>query len=99
MTGNDREKSLRLAFDETRTRVVLRTTGTYQPDLVQLAARFRTGGQLGPASASVSLDELLADLGVLSSWPDPAGVEWADDLRDLVSGVVRDAQTVQERLA
>ncbi|GHE36073.1 DEAD/DEAH box helicase [Streptomyces sp. AC04842] len=95
----DRETSLRLGFDETRTRVVLRTTETYQQDLVQLAARFRTGGQLGPASASVSLDELLADLGVLSTWRDPAGVEWADDLRDLVSGVVLDAQTVQERLA
>jgi len=92
-------KSLRLGFDETRTRVVLRTTESFQQELVQLAARFRTGGQLGPLSASVSLDELLADLGLLSTWSDPAGVEWADDLRDLVSGVVQDAHTVQQRLA
>ncbi|CAM5710627.1 hypothetical protein SGLAM104S_00299 [Streptomyces glaucescens] len=49
-------------------------------------------------SASVSLDELLADLGLLGTWSDPAGVEWADDLRS-VSGVVRDAHTVQQRLA
>jgi SNF2 family DNA or RNA helicase len=93
------DKSLRLGFDETRTRVVLRTTESFQQELVQLAARFRTGGQLGPLSASVSLDELLADLGLLGTWSDPVGVEWADDLRELVSGVVRDAHTVQQRLA
>ncbi|MGW0184294.1 DEAD/DEAH box helicase [Streptomyces sp. NPDC003362] len=99
MTSSVSEKSLRLGFDETRTRVVLRTTESFQQELVQLAARFRTGGQLGPLSASVSLDELLADLGLLSTWSDPAGVEWADDLRELVSGVVQDAHTVQQRLA
>ncbi|MEU4653783.1 DEAD/DEAH box helicase [Streptomyces sp. NPDC023723] len=98
MTSTTSEKSLRLGFDETRTRVVLRTTEAFQQELVQLAARFRTGGQLGPLSASVSLDELLADLGLLGTWSDPAGVEWADDLRDLVSGVVQDAHTVQQRL-
>ncbi|MEV8548896.1 DEAD/DEAH box helicase [Streptomyces glaucescens] len=99
MTSPVSEKSLRLGFDETRTRVVLRTTESFQQELVQLAARFRTGGQLGPLSASISLDELLADLGLLGTWSDPAGVEWADDLRELVSGVVQDAHTVQQRLA
>ncbi|GGW52241.1 DEAD/DEAH box helicase [Streptomyces griseoloalbus] len=99
MSSTVSEKSLRLGFDETRTRVVLRTTESFQQELVQLAARFRTGGQLGPLSASVSLDELLADLGLLGTWSDPAGVEWAGDLRDLVSGVVQDAHTVQQRLA
>ncbi|MFG3316561.1 DEAD/DEAH box helicase [Streptomyces sp. NPDC048171] len=99
MTNPVSVKSLRLGFDETRTRVVLRTTESFQQELVQLAARFRTGGQLGPLSASVSLDELLADLGLLGTWSDPGGVEWADDLRDLVSGVVQDAHTVQQRLA
>ncbi|WP_338683510.1 DEAD/DEAH box helicase [Streptomyces acidiscabies] len=93
------ETSLHLGFDDTRTRVVLRTTELYRQDLVQLAARFRTGGQLGPLSASVALDELLADLGVLSGWPDHAGVEWAPELRNLVSGVVKDSRLVEERLA
>ncbi|MFM9445370.1 DEAD/DEAH box helicase [Streptomyces acidiscabies] len=93
------ETSLHLGFDDTRTRVVLRTTEQYRQDLVQLAARFRTGGQLGPLSASVALDELLADLGVLSGWPDHAGVEWAPELRNLVSGVVKDSRLVEERLA
>lgn len=91
--------SLRLGFDETRTRVILRTTDQYRQDLVQLAARFRTGGQLGPLSASVALDELLANLQVLSGWPHHDGVEWAPELRDLVAGVVQDAHTVRARLA
>ncbi|MEY9991621.1 SNF2 family DNA or RNA helicase [Streptomyces sp. V4I8] len=93
------ETSLHLGFDDTRTRVVLRTTDQYRQDLVQLAARFRTGGQLGPLSASVALDELLADLTVLGGWPHPVGVEWAPELRNLVAGVVRDARLVEERLA
>lgn len=90
--------SLHLGFDETRTRVVLRTTDEYQQELVQLAARFRTGGQLGPLSASIALDELLANLGALGSWPHHEGVEWAPELRTLVAGVVQDANTVKERL-
>lgn len=93
------EASLHLGFDDSRTRVVLRTTDHYRQDLVQLAARFRTGGQLGPLSASVGLDELLADLTVLSGWPHPTGVEWSPELRNLVSGVVRDSRLVEERLA
>ncbi|AYN41128.1 DEAD/DEAH box helicase [Streptomyces dangxiongensis] len=93
------ETSLHLGFDDSRTRVVLRTTDQYRQDLVQLAARFRTGGQLGPLSASLALDDLLANLPVLSSWPNPAGVEWAPELRNLVSGVVKDSRLVEERLA
>ncbi|MEU3523299.1 DEAD/DEAH box helicase [Streptomyces sp. NPDC038707] len=93
------ETSLHLGFDDSRTRVVLRTTEQYQQDLVQLAGRFRTGGQLGPLSASVALDELLVNLPLLSSWPDRAGVEWAPELRNLVSGVVKDSRLVEDRLA
>ncbi|MBD9728723.1 DEAD/DEAH box helicase [Streptomyces caniscabiei] len=99
MTESATETSLHLGFDATRTRVVLKTTDRYRQDLVQLAARFRTGGQLGPLSASVALDELLADLGVLGSWPHHVGVEWAPELRSLVAGVIKDANTVKERLA
>ncbi|MFC5200841.1 DEAD/DEAH box helicase [Streptomyces kaempferi] len=98
MSSGTAETSLHLGFDETRTRVVLRTTDSYQRDLVQLAARFRTGGQLGPLSASVALDELLADLAVLGGWPHREGVEWSPELRALVSGVIRDANTVKEWL-
>ncbi|GGZ79718.1 DEAD/DEAH box helicase [Streptomyces echinoruber] len=99
MTNEATETSLHLGFDETRTRVVLRTTDQYQQDLVQLAARFRTGGQLGPLSASVALDELLADLSVLSGWPHHEGVEWSPELRNLVASVIQDANTVETRLS
>lgn len=90
--------SLRLDFDETRTKVVLRTTDNYREDLVQLAARFRSGGQLGPLAAVVELNDLLAGLNALSSWPDAAGVEWAPELQELVVGVLQDAQVVKQRL-
>ncbi|MGW0649981.1 DEAD/DEAH box helicase [Streptomyces umbrinus] len=99
MTNEPSETSLHLGFDETHTRVVLRTTGHHQPDLVQLAARFRTGGQLGLLSASVALDDFLANLQILGDWPDPGGVEWSSALRKLATGVLQDARTVETRLA
>ncbi|SNS04533.1 DEAD/DEAH box helicase [Actinacidiphila glaucinigra] len=91
--------SLRLDFDSSRTKVVLTTTEQYRHELVRLAARFRTGGQLGPLSASVALDELLADLSALGSWPHATGVEWAPELQALVVGIVQDANTVKRRLS
>ncbi|MCK1817473.1 DEAD/DEAH box helicase [Streptomyces sp. XM4011] len=98
MTGTTVSASLQLAFDTSRTKVVLQTTGEHQSDLVQLAARFRTGGQLGPLLASVELADFLGSLHLLSSWPDRSGVEWAEDLRELVTGVLQDANTVKQRL-
>ncbi|MEU9965251.1 DEAD/DEAH box helicase [Streptomyces malaysiensis] len=92
------ETSLHLGFDETRTKVVLRTTEKYRDDLVQLAARFRTGGQLGSLTALVELDDLLGKLSMISGWPDPAGVTWAPELRALVVAVLQDAETVRKRL-
>ncbi|MEU4209627.1 DEAD/DEAH box helicase [Streptomyces sp. NPDC026206] len=92
------EASLRLGFDESRTKVVLRTTEKYREDLVQLAARFRTGGQLGQLAVSVELDDLLAGLNHISAWPHHVGVDWAPELRDLVVGVLKDADTVKKRL-
>ncbi|MDH6226812.1 DEAD/DEAH box helicase [Streptomyces sp. MJP52] len=99
MTEGSTGTSLHLGFDETRTRVILRTNDEHRQALLDLAARFRTGGQVGPLAASVALDELLSDLGALSAWPDHVGVEWASDLRELVTDVVQDAQTVQQRLS
>ncbi|MFE1931389.1 DEAD/DEAH box helicase [Streptomyces sp. NPDC059474] len=92
------ETSLHLGFDETRTKVVLRTTEKYREDLVQLAARFRTGGQLGPLAASVELDDLLGKLNAIGAWPHPVGVTWAPELQSLVVGVLQDAEAVKKRL-
>ncbi|NUK00275.1 DEAD/DEAH box helicase [Streptomyces lunaelactis] len=98
MTEAASEASLRLGFDETRTKVVLRTTDQYRDDLVQLAAHFRSGGQLGPLAAVVELNDWLRGLNALSSWPHPAGVEWAPELQELVVGVLQDAEVVKQRL-
>ncbi|MEU9013038.1 DEAD/DEAH box helicase [Streptomyces sp. NPDC048479] len=98
MTEAAAETSLRLGFDETRTKVVLRTTDRYRDDLVQLTARFRSGGQLGPLAAVVELNDWLGGLNALSSWPHPAGVYWAPELQELVVGVLQDAEVVKQRL-
>jgi SNF2 family DNA or RNA helicase len=99
MTGAAIETSLHLGFDETRTKVILRTTEKHREDLVQLAARFRTGGQLGPLMASVELDDLLGRLSAISTWPHPSGVAWAPQLQSLVVGILQDAEVVKKRLA
>ncbi|WP_410653815.1 DEAD/DEAH box helicase [Amycolatopsis sp. cmx-4-54] len=98
MTGPLSDKTLYLGFDESRTKVVLRTTEKYRGDLVQLAARFQTGAQLGPLSIAVALEDLLLRLTAISSWPDPTGVEWEPALASLVRGNLEDTATVQARL-
>lgn len=93
------EPSLRLDFNETRTKVTLRTVQEHRGDLVQLATRFRTGAQLAPLEVSVDLNELLAQLGVLSTWPQAETVEWSAELADLVRGNVEDAEAVKQQLS
>ncbi|WP_435798417.1 DEAD/DEAH box helicase [Streptomyces decoyicus] len=90
--------TLHLGFDTSHTKVVLRTTEEYRSALVQLAARFRTGGQLGPLAVIVEIDDLLSQLNAVGSWPDPQGVSWAPDLRHLVVSSVQDAEMVRKEL-
>jgi SNF2 family DNA or RNA helicase len=99
MTDVSAETSLRLEFNETRTKVILRAAEKYREDLVQLAGRFQTGSQLGALTASIDLDDLLAQLAKIGSWPQHSDVYWAPDLADLVRGNVQDAEAVKKRLA
>ncbi|MEU6399704.1 DEAD/DEAH box helicase [Streptomyces cinnamoneus] len=100
MTGNGATSaSLRLEFDETRTKVVFKASADYADALVQLAGRFRTAGQLGPTTAVADVDDLLTRVDQLAQWPDQAGVEWAPDLQQLVVGSIQDAAKVEQRLA
>ncbi|MCY0934751.1 DEAD/DEAH box helicase [Streptomyces sp. H34-S4] len=100
MTGAaPQEVSLRLEFDETRTRVVLRAGIGFADDLVQLAGRFRAGSHLGPGTAVADLTDVLTRVDQLASWPDQAGVEWAEDLRNLVISTIQDAAKVEQRLS
>ncbi|MEV6275707.1 DEAD/DEAH box helicase [Nocardia sp. NPDC051832] len=92
------EPSLSLGFDVTRTKVELRTVPAYQRDFGQLTARISAGGQRGPLSAEIDLDDLLVNLTELATWPND-DVEWAPDLAALVNGVLDDAEVVQNRLS
>lgn len=89
--------SLRLAFDVTRTRVELRTLPAFQHDFAQLTARISTSGRRGALSAEVDLDDFLVNLSELATWPE-LDVEWDADLRELVSGVLDDADAMQRSL-
>lgn len=92
------EPSLTIKFDVTRTKAVLRTVPGHQSDLVQLVVRFPAGNMRGPLVAEVDLDDLLVGITELGTWPAPSSVEWDDDLLELVSGVLDDADTAERRL-
>ncbi|MFG3052765.1 DEAD/DEAH box helicase [Kitasatospora sp. NPDC048239] len=92
------EPSLKVGFNVYRTHVVLRAAPGYQSDLGQLAARFPAGGQRGPLTAEVDLDDFLTGLSELASWPAPESVTWDQDLIDLVNGVLDDAERAERWL-
>ncbi|MCM2427677.1 DEAD/DEAH box helicase [Streptomyces sp. RKAG337] len=96
--GTGREPSLRIAFDVTRTKAVLRTVPEHKDDLARLAARFPGSGHRGLLSAEIALDDFLGGLGELGSWSAPESVEWEEALADLVSGVLDDADSVERSL-
>ena len=99
MTGSETAApSLQLDFNETRTKVTMRAVQEHRGDLVHLATRFRTGAQLGPLTAVVDLDDLLAQLNLLATWPRPDSVQWSDELAELVKGNVEDANAVKNQL-
>ncbi|MFW6723620.1 DEAD/DEAH box helicase [Streptomyces sp. MAR4 CNY-716] len=98
MTNEGRKPSLKLDLDSAQSKVLLRAAETHGSALVQFVGRFRSGSQLSPLEACIDLDDLLAEIGLISTWPDAQGVEWQTDLRDLVLGVLKDAEVVAERL-
>ncbi|MFD3517243.1 DEAD/DEAH box helicase [Streptomyces sp. NPDC058657] len=92
------EPSLRIGFDATRTKVVLRAQPSDHQHLVRLSARFGTGSQRGHYAAEVDLEDFLAHLPLLATWHDAARVMFDADLRALAEGSVRDASAVEARL-
>ncbi|MFJ4877896.1 DEAD/DEAH box helicase [Streptomyces sp. NPDC088745] len=98
MTGAG-QPSLRIGFDPTRTKVLLRAEPVDHGHLVRLSARYGTGSQRGRYTAEVGLEDFLAQLPLLATWYDPAGVSFDADLRALAEGSVRDASAVESRLA
>lgn len=99
MTNGKTPPSLHLDFSDTRTKVTMRTLPEYRNDLVQLAARFRTGTQIDPLGISVDLEDLLGQLGQLATWPHGSSVKWEDELAELVRGNVADTNAVRKQLS
>lgn len=83
--------SLRLGLDVTRTKAVLRAAEPFGADLTHLAAGFPAGGQRGPLTLEVPLDDFLSGIHVLSDWPHTESVEWEEELLALVNDVLDDA--------
>lgn len=89
--------ALRLSFDVTRTRVVLRTRSEFRDDFTRMVARLAVGAQSSPLSAEIDLDDFLVGIGELGTWTHEP-VEWEDALAGLVTGVLDDAATAEQRL-
>ncbi|MCL7381394.1 DEAD/DEAH box helicase [Streptomyces sp. 35G-GA-8] len=92
------EPSLRIAFDVSRTKAVLRADEPFRMELTRLAARFPVGGQRGPTTLEVSLDDFLVGIDVLADWPYPDSVHWEDELLALVGSVLDDADQAERQL-
>ncbi|WP_455362241.1 DEAD/DEAH box helicase [Streptomyces sp. SYSU K21746] len=92
------EPSLRIAFDVSRTKAVLRVAEPYRSDLTRLAARFPAGGQRGPLTMELTLDDFLVGIDVLADWPHADSVEWEEELATLVGGVLDDADQAEQQI-
>ncbi|MFD7088113.1 DEAD/DEAH box helicase [Streptomyces sp. NPDC059892] len=92
------EPSLRIAFDVSRTKAVLRADQSFRTELTRLAARFPAGGQRGPTTLELSLDDFLVGIDVLADWPYPDSVDWEDELLALVGSVLDDADQAEQQL-
>ncbi|MEV6178952.1 DEAD/DEAH box helicase [Streptomyces sp. NPDC052015] len=92
------EPSLRIAFDVTRTRAVLRAARGFEGDFAKLATRFPSAGHRTLSSVEVDLDDFLTGLDALGAWPHADTVEWEPDLVALVSGVLDDADRAEQIL-
>lgn len=96
--GKGDSMSLRLVLDVTRTKAVLRAGEAFGADLTHLAAGFPVGGQRGPLTLEVPLDDFLSGLHALSDWPHAESVEWEEELLALVNDVLDDADQAAEAL-
>lgn len=98
MAVSDTGQSLSIEFGDSVTKARLRAGSGYEDDLRRLALRFSSSVQRSVATVEVQIDELLTDLAVLATWPQPDGVVWDPQLAALATDSAKDAQAVAERL-
>lgn len=92
------DPSLALAIGSGAATARLQCREGLEEELRRLALRFRSTRQLAPSIVEIDLDDLISNLRNLSLWPH-ADVEWASTLAALVSGSVRDAEALAQRLS
>ncbi|GAA3631111.1 DEAD/DEAH box helicase [Streptomyces chitinivorans] len=90
--------SLSIEFGDSVTKARLRAGSGHESDLRRLSLRFSSSVQRTPGAVEVEIDELLTNLAVLASWPQPHSVAWDPQLAALATDSAKDAQAVAERL-
>jgi hypothetical protein len=78
---------------------LLRTVPKYKADLAQLLSRFPGGRMTELLTAAVPVDEFVAGLESLASWPDPEGVVWEGPFQALVEEMLDTAESAEQFLA
>ncbi|AWK09567.1 DNA helicase [Streptomyces spongiicola] len=90
--------SLSIEFGDSVTKARLRAGSGYEEALRRLALRFGSSVQRSPGTVEIEIDELLTNLVVLATWPQPSSVAWDPQLAALATDSAKDAQTVARRL-
>lgn len=98
MTALASEPSLAIGFGETVTKARLRAAPGFEADLRRLALRLHGSVQRSPQTMDVEIDELLANLVALASWPARDSVAWDPDLAALATSSTEDARAVAKSL-
>ncbi|MCK2237155.1 MULTISPECIES: DEAD/DEAH box helicase [unclassified Crossiella] len=78
--------------------MILRARADLRSEFAALASSIARGGQRGPLSAEIDLDDFLVGISDLASWPDPDGVVWEPELSSLVASVLDDADVAENNL-
>ncbi|MHC5261361.1 DEAD/DEAH box helicase [Streptomyces sp. UC4497] len=89
---------MEIGFGDTVTQARLRAAVGHEDDLRRLALRFRSSVQRSTTATDVEIDDLLTNLAVLGTWPEPATVTWDQSLAALATDSAMDAQVVAKRL-
>ncbi|MDJ0412823.1 DEAD/DEAH box helicase [Rhodococcus opacus] len=90
--------SLRIEYGGNATIARFSVPDGHEDELRRLIIRFRTASQRTRGTADVAIDDLLANLTELATWPYPEGVEWESSLAILARDTTLDAQAVESRL-
>jgi len=92
--------SLTISFSPEVAKVRLIARRGLEEDLRRLAVSFQTSTQRLPGIIEIELDDLLTNLGTLSSWPqkEDGEVVWDTELQTLIKDALQDAQTVSAQL-